>query len=76
MVYRYSTVIKVCGLDVVQWSVCRTMIYRYSVVVYAIQWSHTGTVQWSHTAIYINAVSIGRNYIFVLHAKELHEVHT
>ena len=71
MVYRYSTVIKLCGLDVAQWSICRTMIYRYSVVVYkcniVVSYSHSAVVSYSYR--YINVVSIGRNYTFVLYAK-------
>ena len=60
------------------YSICRTIIYRYSAVVYTcnrvVSYSHSAVVSYSYR--YINVVSIGRNYTFVLHAKGLHEVHT
>ena len=54
------------------YSICRTIIYRYSAVVYTcnrvVSYSHSAEVLYSFR--YIHVVSMGGNDIFVLHVKK------
>ena len=54
------------------YSICRTIIYRYSAVVYTcnrvVSYSHSAEILYSFR--YIHVVSMGVYYIFVQHVKK------